>query len=84
MKELIKISRTDHGRDVVSARELHAFLESKRQFSDWIKERIRQYGFVGGQDFALISQNSETKSRGGDRRSVEYSITLDMANSIDS
>lgn len=67
---------------VVDGRELHAFLESRRQFADWIKARIDKYGFVENQDFALISQNCETKGRGGDRRSQDYIISLDMAKEL--
>lgn len=33
------------------ARDLHAFLGVGRFFSNWIKERIEQYGFVEGEDF---------------------------------
>ena len=44
MNELIKIQ--DHnGQKAVSARDLHEFLESKKQFSDWINHRIKKYGF---------------------------------------
>lgn len=40
--------------ETVNARELHEFLESKQDFSTWIKNRIDQYGFVDGQDFTTI------------------------------
>ena len=64
-------------------RELHAFLKNGKQFSDWIKQRISQYGFEENQDFSLISPKSEIKKgRGGDRRSVEYHLTLDMAKEL--
>jgi len=80
MEELIKIDRTDHGRNVVSARELHAFLEVGRDFSNWIKDRIAQYGFVEDQDFKVFA-NSGENLRGG-RPTKEYSITLDMAKEL--
>lgn len=69
----------------VSARELYEFLGSKRQFADWIKQRINKYGFEENIDYeiiSLISQNCEIKKRGGDRRSVDYIITLDMAKEL--
>lgn len=64
----------------VNARELHAFLQNKRQFSDWIKQRISEYDFVENQDFVSFSQNCE-KPKGG-RPTTEYAITLDMAKEL--
>ena len=49
MNELIPLqSQTIDGNAVetVNARELHAFLESKQDFSTWIKNRIEKYDFV--------------------------------------
>lgn len=40
--------------ETVNARELHAFLENKRKFSDWIKQRIKEYGLVQGRDYDVI------------------------------
>jgi len=65
-----------------NARELHAFLENKAHFADWIKDRIEQYGFIENQDYVLVSENSEIKRRGGDRRSIDYYLTLDMAKEL--
>lgn len=66
----------------VSARELHQFLSVRRDFSNWIKSRIEQYGFVENQDYLLVRQNGRIKTRGGDQRSVEYYLTLDMAKEL--
>lgn len=66
----------------VSARELHQFLNVRRDFSNWIKSRIEQYGFVENQDYLLVRQNGRIKTRGGDQRSVEYYLTLDMAKEL--
>jgi hypothetical protein len=49
-------------RQACDARTLHAFLESKYQFQDWIKARIKKYEFIENQDFALVSENSEIKT----------------------
>lgn len=69
--------------DVCDGRELHTFLENQRQFSDWIKQRVEQYGFEENLDFVLITQNSEIKAgRGGDRRSKDYHLSLDMAKEL--
>ena len=39
---------------VVDARLLHAFLQIRRDFTSWIKDRISKYGFIENQDFVLI------------------------------
>jgi len=66
----------------VNARELHKFLEIGRQFADWIKDRIQQYDFQENQDYVLVSQNNEIKKQGGDRRSIDYHLSLDMAKEL--
>ena len=80
MTQLIPLhSQTIDGNAVetVNARELHEFLESKRQFTDWIKKRIADYDFVENQDFVTFSKNLEKG-----RPSQEYYITLDMAKEL--
>lgn len=71
--ELIKIYKGN----LVDARELHHFLESKRDFSNWITQRINRYGFIDGEDFTT----NLLKSTGG-RPSKEYYLTLDMAKEL--
>lgn len=65
MTELIKITTTESGSQVVSARELHKFLESRRDFSNWIKDRIEKYGFIENQDYQLLNNFGEQTGRGG-------------------
>lgn len=59
------------------ARDLHTFLGVGRDFSNWIKGRIEQYGFVEGEDFSPIL----AKSTGG-RPGMEYHLTLDTAKEL--
>jgi phage anti-repressor protein len=40
MEALIPIYHTAGGNLAVSARELHSFLESKQEFTAWIKARL--------------------------------------------
>ena len=69
--------------NVCDARELHAYLENGDKFADWIKARVEKYGFQQDQDFALVSGNPEIKTgRGGDRRSKDYHLSLDMAKEL--
>jgi phage anti-repressor protein len=76
MNELIKITEKN-GQKLVDARELHEFLQSKKDFSDWLKARIEKYSFLDGEDFTTF----EGKSTGG-RPSKEYTLTLDMAKEL--
>lgn len=77
----------------VSARELHAELEVGRDFSTWIKGRIEQYDFIENIDYVVFPNFGENASdspirgnqasgRGGDRRSIEYHVSLDMAKEL--
>lgn len=54
------------------------------EFTVWIKDRIEQYGFVDGRDYVIGSPVSGNQSagRGGDRRSVDYHLTIDMAKEL--
>lgn len=61
----------------VNARELHTYLENGDHFTTWIKDRIKQYDFIQGVDFAIFSEFSEKG-----RPKNEYHITLDMAKEL--
>jgi phage anti-repressor protein len=63
-----------------SARDLHYFLESQQQFSDWIKNRIEQYGFIVDEDY-FIKLCNRSDGKAGKRR-TEYHLTLDMAKEL--
>jgi phage anti-repressor protein len=66
---------------LVNARRLHEFLGVGRDFSNWIKDRIDEYGFVKDSDylvfFAKIGENSK---RG--RPTTDYHLTLDTAKEL--
>lgn len=79
VNEIIKITEHD-GKRAVNARELHQFLGSKRQFADWIKQRIEQYGFVENQDYC--SFHKIVKRETGATTITEYALTLDMAKEL--
>lgn len=75
------IAITEQGdKQVVNARDLHAFLESKQEFANWIKSRIKDYGFIENQDFTSFD-NFVKREKGGSVRK-EYAITLDMAKEL--
>lgn len=86
------------GKQAVNARELHQKLGNKRQFADWIKQRIEQYGFVENQDYEVFhkivknsndvenqdfsSSDNFAKREKGGRSRVEYALSLDMAKEL--
>ena len=76
MNELIKVTE-ENGDQLVSARELHEFLEVGRDFSTWIKERIEKYHFEEGKDYSPIMGNSTNS-----RPRIEYVLKLDMAKEL--
>lgn len=74
--ELIKI-REENGKQLVSGRELHEFLEVKSKYADWIKNRIKKYEFTELNDFITVSKTLEN---GG--REYEHALTIEMAKEL--
>ena len=85
MNELIRIENQKIGGgfvQTVNARELHAFLEVKKDFSNWIKKQIERARLVEGRDFIVITgspKRANQDSWGGDRRSIDYYLTIEAA-----
>lgn len=77
--ELIPISE-NNGKRAVNARDLHAFLESKRDFSTWIKDRIKSYDFIEGIDFQSFHEIVEREV--GATKRIEYAISISMAKEL--
>lgn len=73
--ELISVYETDKGEKVVYGTELFECLGSKRQYTDWIKERFLDCDAIENQDFQSFSQKNEK----GGRPKTEYIIKLDIA-----
>ena len=66
MNELISLTQSAINGELqqtVNARELHAFLESKQDFSTWIKNRVADYDFVENRDFLTILSVCAVKPR---------------------
>ena len=110
-QSLIPVFQANDQQLLCNARDLHAFLEVGRDFSNWIRGRIEQYGFVEGEDYLVFGYSdmsnqseavfdspdlanqtkpevcspdlaSKNRGRGGDRRSIDYHLTLDMAKEL--
>ena len=80
-QEVLPILNEDDN-TTVNARDLHNQLGVGRDFSTWIKDKIKKYNFEEELDYFLIHQNGGIKGRGGDRRSIEYTLTLSMAKEL--
>jgi len=69
---------------VADGRHVHQVLESKQDYTTWIKRRIRQYDFAAGIDY-LLHQTVEQLPHLGCLRSVamdQYLVSLDMAKEL--
>ena len=71
MNELIKITTNENQEQIVSARDLHKFLEIKTVFKDWIGRSIFDFDFIEGQDFSSFLSEST-----GGRPSKEYHLKI--------
>lgn len=79
MTELIKITEMD-GRQVVSARELHSFLEVKKHFTDWAKDQLEWFAF--NVDYQAVHLQVNASNGIGGTTKVDYALTIDAAKEI--
>ena len=78
--EIIKI-QNQNGIETVNGRELWTVLESKRQYGNWIKEKLN----IFTQDIDYIVFNNFVKDDtafGGKRKIIEYYFPIDIAKQI--
>ena len=82
--------------NIVSAKALHKTLGVGRDYSTWLSERIKDYGFEQGIDYVVFdspvmgNQSAEINQsgggwvtkRGGDRRSKDTGLSLGMAKEL--
>ena len=81
MTELIPINKADfNGAEInsVNARELHAVLESKQDFSTWIKKRLDEVDAVENVDFICFHKKMEANNA----TMIEYILSTDIAKEI--
>ncbi|NEZ80373.1 hypothetical protein EXM60_14595 [Clostridium botulinum] len=77
MNELIKITTNEEGSQIVSARELHEFLQVTERFSAWF-DRYVQYDFEENIDY-VGCKVFNTLAR---QELQEYAVTIDMAKEL--
>ncbi len=81
MQALINIEQKSIGAthvQTVDARELHAFLDVRRDFTNWIKQRIAKYGFVENQDYVCVDGLSLSPNL-ANQSSIENVCSPDLA-----
>ena len=83
MNQLIPI-RDNDGKKAVSARDLHQFLASKKDFSSWIKHRIEKYGLIENTDYVVFPQMGEPDNQvvPNPRPRIEYILSIDAAKEL--
>lgn len=72
--EMLPVYQNENGEKFVNARELHEQMLVKKDFTTWVKERVKNYGFAENEDYYL------TLTKIGERQNVikhEYWLTLD-------
>lgn len=70
---------------MVEARILYEQIGVATRFNDWIARRIQEYGFEEGEDYIKVGysdRSNQSTARGGDRRSVDYYLTTEMAKEL--
>jgi anti-repressor protein len=74
MEELVKIRKSDGGKDIVSARELYEKLDIQTRFNDWMP-RMFEYGFTENVDYSKLSIENQNYN-------FDFALTLDCAKEI--
>ncbi|WP_410742300.1 antA/AntB antirepressor family protein [Citrobacter freundii] len=88
LHQIIPITQGNIGNHItpmVSAKRLHAFLGVGRDFTNWIKGRISQYGFTTGVDYIIVESLSTPKRASAKSRQQmehDYLITIDMGKEL--
>ncbi|WP_426726904.1 antA/AntB antirepressor family protein [Corynebacterium rouxii] len=82
MSDLIPLANKD-GIQAVMGRDLHQFLEVRRDYTNWMKQMIG-YGFTEGLDFELIKEKVAGHAGSPNLANTRHNhiISLDMAKEI--
>lgn len=80
MEEIFKVIEKE-GQQIVSAKELHLFVEMHTRFDIWIK-RMFEYGFVENVDYQCLIKNVAMPNGGFKTIIDDYALTLDCAKHI--
>lgn len=64
----------------VDGREVHRFLGARKDYSNWIKDRIAKFGFIENVDYAVFTNFGENPA--GGRPATEYFLTIGMGKEL--
>lgn len=79
---IVPIYENESKEKLINARQLHEELNNKRQFADWIKQRIERYKFVENEDFITFHNFVKRGNTNLGTRITEYYLTVDMAKEL--
>lgn len=70
--------------DTIDARQIYKALGIGKEFAHWIKDRIQKCGLVENRDYVKLDLPilANQKSHGGDRKSINYFLTIRSAITI--
>ena len=74
-----KITSDGTDQNLVDGRTLHAYLKVGQHFTDWIKNRIKKYGFLLNIDYTVTNHKTMIRSNIIQK---DYSLTLNMAKEL--
>jgi phage anti-repressor protein len=80
MQELIKITTGKDGQKTVSARDLYAFLEIKKHFTEWMDDQLQRGFFIEDVDYQAL--HLKVKAGPGTQTKTDYALTMDTAKEI--
>lgn len=80
MYELLNIEVKD-GKQLVSARELHEFLDVTERFQQWFDKRVKKYEFIEDEDFTSV-KTFTVVNNGAKKELQDYAITIEMAKEL--
>lgn len=79
---LLPILQSEKNDSKVNARDLHKQLNSGRQFTDWIENRIESYRLIKDVDYFTISRKYEIGGFAKSKDILDYILTLDCAKQL--
>lgn len=65
----------------VDGREVHRFLQAKKDYTTWMKDRIAKFGFVENVDYVMVS-HSPISGSGNRGARDEYFLTIGMGKEL--
>ena len=87
---LLQTTQAFNGGDQgINARDVHRLLKVGRDYSTWIRARIKQAGFIENQDFVIVenlsspeltsANNEQLSPMARPQKLIDYIVSLDMA-----